>query len=206
MVIVVTFLSVSVATCGGGSGGPVGAGGTSGGAAAGGATAGAGGTAGCAASGLGGGAATDAGYSCNTVVNSAPFVTPAGAPDGGASPPPAAGGTLASGTYVLTSSTYYPSSTCTSWEPTAVTWVVNATSDTAGTFQLSFGTAANAITETLSYTTDGTTLTSLLTCETADPCSVGSTAMVPYSATPTSLTIYLLNGACGAHVDLYTKQ
>jgi hypothetical protein len=189
------FLVVFVAACGSGSSGPdaSGVGGTTG-------------AAGGAAAGAGGGAAMDAGPPCNAVVNGAPFTTPADAPDGGASPPPATGGTIASGTYSLTSSTYYPSSSCLSPEPTAVTWVVTASSSTAGTFDLAYGTASSAFTETISYTTDGTTITTLLTCINPPVLTVGTTNMGPYSATPTTLTIYLLDAACGPHVDLYTKQ
>jgi hypothetical protein len=148
----------------------------------------------------------DAGPPCNSVVNGAPFVTPTDDPDGGAAPPPATGGAVVSGTYALTSSTYYPSSACTSFEPTATTLVVSASSDTAGTFELAFGTATSAFTQTASYSTAGTMLTLVLNCIMPPTISVGTTSTAPYDATASTLSVYVPNGGCGSHVDLYTKQ
>jgi hypothetical protein len=87
-----------------------------------------------------------------------------------------------------------------------VTLLVTASSDTAGTLELAFGTAASAFTETASYSTAGTMLMSVLNCITPPTIAVGTTSTGPYDATATTLSIYVPNGSCGSHVDLYTKQ
>ena len=173
---------------------------------------GAGGSSAGGAGGLAGGAGTggapgvDAGPPCNSVVNGAPFVMPVNDPGGATSPPAAVGGTIASGTYYLTSTTFYPATTCTSASTTASTLVVTQSSPTAGVFELAFGTAANAFTESLSYSTSGMSLTITLTCITPPVIAVGTTNTGPYTATATTFMNYIPNSSCGSHVDVYTLQ
>jgi hypothetical protein len=189
------LLGALLGACGGGEGGN-GAGGSSAG--------GAGGLAGGA--GAGGAPGVDAGPPCNSVVNGASFVTAVDAPDGGTSPPAAVGGTLASGTYFLTSTTFYPTTTCAPLNPTASTLVVTPSSPTAGVFEIAFRTATSAFTESLSYATSGTSLTLTLTCINPPVIAVGTMNTGPYSATATTFTNYLPNSNCGSHVDVYTLQ
>jgi hypothetical protein len=187
-------LGAFLGACGGNSGGN-GAGGTGG--------TGAGLEGGAGAGGVTG---ADAGPPCNNVVNGAPFVTPVDDPDGGATPPEAVGGTLASGTYYLTSSTYYPSSSCTPFSPTATTLVITAASANDGVLDLASGTATEAFTESISYSASGTSLAVQLTCINPALVSAGTSNTSPYSATPTTFAYYLPNSSCGYHVDVYTKQ
>ena len=128
---------------------------------------------------------------CNSLSQLGAPVTPTCDPG---SAPAAAGGTIVDGTYVLTASRFYGA--C-STEPLAETLVV-----AQGTVQsVATGADASAIRASVSYqlAANGTTLAETQTC----PARVQTT--IRFSATPTTLTIYL-GTLLSARVSTFTLQ
>lgn len=118
------------------------------------------------------------------------------------SAPVATGGALTAGLYHLVGSTYYPAPTCT---VTGVATRLRAapSSATEGTIQIVTATAAgDALSESVSYTTTGTSLSVRIDCVTPDPGGLrGSSVQIPFSATPTQIQLY--KSTCGTSVDTY---
>ena len=141
---------------------------------------------------------------CNNLLPGDQFVPPT---DSGTTVPPTVeGGTLVSGVYHLVSTTYYPARYCVR-DPAATTLVVDAASPLVGTLQLSAGVAGGTpFTESIRYATDGggTMLSTRVDCFSDDPGGVqGSAAIIPYTATPTSVVLFTNSPTCGFSADSY---
>ena len=113
--------------------------------------------------------------------------------------------TIASGTYYLTSRTYYPSATCT-LSSGKTTLVVTASSSTSGTMQVAGSSGSFVVTESVAYTTSGTSWTLQLTCVTPPLIPLGALKTSSYTANPMTITDYLVDSGCGPYLDVYTKQ
>jgi hypothetical protein len=139
---------------------------------------------------------------CNDLSAGAAFVEATSAQT--ADPPVAAGGALAAGLYHLSASTYYPAPACTV-TGVATRLQVAQSSATDGTIEIVTATAAgDTLSESVSYTIAGTSLSVRIDCITPDPGGLrGSSAQVPYDATATQIQLYRSTPPCGTSVDTY---
>lgn len=172
----------------GGAGADAGAGMDGGAGTSGDAAAGAGGGAG--ASGAAGATGDGGPPSCGNYAASAPAITPAQVSQ--PMPTQAQGGTIAAGTYFLTSATYYQGGTAPSSQNE--TLYFNANGTIAGAILLNSGPFVISGT----YTTSGTDVIVHVTC----PSNNGSSS-TPYTATSTTFTVY---DQTTKSVDVFTKQ
>jgi hypothetical protein len=122
-----------------------------------------------------------------------------------ATEPAPTGGSMTSGSYHLTSTTYYPNlaSGC-AVAPVATVLQVTSSSPTTGTIQTASVTSAGfAATESTTYESSGTALRTRIDCLAPDPGGVvGGVARISYSATATELQLYTSSG-CGNRIDVY---
>ena len=125
--------------------------------------------------------------------------TSAGTPD----VPVAAGGEMPAGVYHLVSSVYYPGPTCT--VVGVATRLKSAPSSaTAGTIEIVTATAAGeTLSESVSYTVSGTSLSVRIDCILPDPGLRGSNAQIPFNATAAEIQLFKSTPPCGASVDTY---
>jgi hypothetical protein len=141
---------------------------------------------------------------CNTLLPGDLFVQPTD--NGTTAVPTAQGGTLVAGIYHLASTTYYPARFCAR-DPAATTLVIDAASPLSGTLELAAGIAGGSpFTESIRYATDsgGTLLSTRIGCFSDDPGGVqGSAAIIPYTATATSVVLFTNSPTCGFSVDSY---
>jgi hypothetical protein len=138
---------------------------------------------------------------CNTIVSVAPQITPTCS---GGALPTGTGGTVADGTYVLKSQTYYQSGSC-GYGPISETDVI---SGTCLQQSITFFAGATAIPFTAStvVAAQGNEVTGTVTCESRPSCHIPTST---FTATPTTLTIFQpATAACGnsASVFVYEKQ
>jgi hypothetical protein len=135
--------------------------------------------------------AADAGDNCNELAPLGGPVAATCAPD---APTPATGGTIADGTYVLTQSLFFGTCSSSTLDETLLV--------SGGTVQ-SVAVDANGVVIRKSVTTtvagSGTALVE------AQTCPPGLIVTVGFSATPTTLTIYLVN-ALGTRVSIFTRM
>jgi major membrane immunogen (membrane-anchored lipoprotein) len=136
-------------------------------------------------------APADAGDNCNGLAPLGPLVT--ATCDTGA-PPPATGGTIVDGTYLLSESHFF--GTC------AASMLGETLVISGGKIEsLAIDAGGAVLRKSLSYTASGsgTTMVETQTC----PLSVVAT--IRFSATPTTLTIYLVN-SLGTRLSTFTRM
>ena len=123
------------------------------------------------------------------------------------SPPPASGGALMAGAYHLMSSVYYPSSGC-STTGLATSLRVTLASTSTGTIDTLTTTAGGSVSESISFTSSGTSLTLRLDCISPDPTGLGSTAaIIPYSAGDDgTIRLTTASPTCGTSIDTYVAD
>ena len=127
--------------------------------------------------------------------------------DSGISPAPSAtGGTPAGGSYHLTSTVYYPAAGCVALGTSTgltISWASAAA--TTGTLQTAtVTTAGDFITESATFTINGTSLSLRIDCIFPDTFHLrGNSVQVPYSATATEIQLHGSSAACGDHIDTY---
>jgi hypothetical protein len=167
----------------------------------------------------GGGAALETGApavdgereDCSPIPNSAPMITPVTST---AAPPAPAGGALSSGTYYLTSLTFFTSGggcTASDFQTSSVA-VFGSMSATGGSVRedTSQTTTVNQIhhsVDTWSYVVEGTALRLTASCVgTLSGISRNASSPVPYTATSTGMQTFGAKAPCGTSVSVYTRQ
>jgi hypothetical protein len=139
---------------------------------------------------------TDAGPTCNALPNAAPPVT---VTEIASQPPAAQGGTIADGTYFLTSATIYTGE----GGATGSVGSGQSTVTISGT-TVQMATSGEPTTRTVTLITNGTTFTA------TDTCPDSSVATGSYSATASTLVILLAAGTADAGAktlaETFTKQ
>jgi hypothetical protein len=151
------------------------------------------------------------GVGCNTVTLGGAALTPTAS---SSTPPTAAGGTIVSGTYSLTSAIQYVTSPCVS-NPSGVTVqstiVVNASAMTVQVYSVSsFQGTTEETRSNGTFAASGPDLTTTPTC--GSDVDAGAGTPSPYTATSTAITVFSTDtqgldaGACATTVEVYTKQ
>jgi hypothetical protein len=128
---------------------------------------------------------------------------------GGAAAPTAAGGSLAAGIYHLVSTIYYPDASCASGVASVATTLrVVTEAGSSGTLETLTATAAgDAVSESVRFTSIGSSLSLRLDCVIPDPSGLqGATAQLPYTATATELDLYRSAPTCSLAIDTYTRE
>jgi hypothetical protein len=117
--------------------------------------------------------------------------------------PVAAGGEMPGGSYHLVSSVYYPAPACT--VVGVATRLKSAPSSaTAGTIEIVTATAAgDTLSESVSYTVSGASLSVRIDCILPDPGLRGSNAQIPFNATAAEIQLFKSTPPCGASIDTY---
>ena len=120
-----------------------------------------------------------------------------------ATPPAPTGGAVTSGSYHLTSSTYFPLASC-AVDPVAAVLLVSVSSPTGGTIQTTSLTSTGYIlSESTSYLIKDTSLQIHIDCIVPDSGGLlGSGAQISYNAAATEIQLYA-TGGCGNHIDVY---
>jgi hypothetical protein len=123
---------------------------------------------------------------------------------GGASQPVPSGGEVGAGIYRLVSSIYYPSTTCTI-APVATRLRAMPSSATSGTLDIATATGTgDNLSETVSYTASGTSLSVRIDCLAPDPTGLrGNNSQISFSATAAEIRLSKSTPTCGTSVDTY---
>jgi hypothetical protein len=205
----------SLAGCGGES-----ASNGSGGAAAGMSSVGSGGSSVGGAAGAGGGSPGGGGPSlgggggivgCGSVVNNVALITPV---TSASAPPTPAGGTIVSGTYVLSSLTFYLNgATCTPPSlKTSAVFNLYAASATSGSIEEDTNQSTDISTikdsrATIKYTVADTTLVLHYDCNGAlSAFSRNGQSPLSFTATASEILAFGPNGSCGVSVSVFTRR
>ena len=157
------------------------------------------------------GDASDAGGVCGSVANSGPTVTLTG---GSQVPPAAAGGTLVTGTYLLTSFTFVSSGSACPVTHSQAAIAVKATSDTDGTIEeisstdiASVGLSVRDSRSTWTYHTAGSAMTVTAGCVGAlSALTRNASSPLSYTASVAEVRAYGPNGSCGPTLSIFLRQ
>jgi hypothetical protein len=151
------------------------------------------------------------GAGCNTVTLGGAAITPTVS---SSTPPTAAGGTIVSGTYSLTSATQYIALPCVSNAGSGTvqsTIVVNASAMTVQIYSVSsFQGGTDESRSTATFTASDSALTSTPTCGSGVDAGAGTPS--PYTATSTTIAVFSFDnegldaGTCATNVEVYTLQ
>ena len=148
---------------------------------------------------------------CGSIVNNVPLIT---AVTSARAPPTPAGGTPLSGSYVLSSFTYYLNgATCTPLSiRTSAVFNLYAASATSGALEEDTNQNTNISTikdsrDTLSYTVTDNTLVLDYDCNGAlSAFSRNAASPVSFTATASEIRTFGPNASCGVSVSVFTRQ
>jgi hypothetical protein len=142
---------------------------------------------------------------CNDLSSGTALVTTTSA--GATSAPVPSGGELGAGLYRLVSSIYYPSTAC-AIANVATRLRSNPATATTGTIDIATSTAsADTLSETVSYTASGASLSVRIDCIAPDPTGLrGNSSQISFSAGGTAIQLFKSTASCGTSVDTYALE
>ena len=123
--------------------------------------------------------------------------------------PVAVGGEMPAGLFHLVSSLYYPAPRCTvAGVATRLKSTPASSPSSPGTIEIITASAGgNTLSESVSYTVSGTSLTVRIDCISPNPAGLaGSGALIPFNATANEIQLYKATPACGASIDTYQLE
>jgi len=148
---------------------------------------------------------------CGTVVNAAPIITPT---TSASAPPVASGGTLVSGTYVLSSLTFYLSGASCKPPDLRTSVVLNLVAGDATEGEVEEDTDQTTTLlklqdsrDVFRYTVTGSSLMIDYVCTgTLSGFTRNAATPVPYSATPTEIRTFGAQASCGVSVSVFMRR